>query len=315
MSIMSNFTKVVRVPGRVRTGLLKIIGVFIIVCFLALFTALNASARSGDTNVVSVQYYTGDSADPKYHTLDLYIPKKTSDKSDSPEADYPVVVFIHGGAWHIGDKSNDGPVNVAKTLAENGIICANINYRLSPSVKHPVHVEDVARAVRWVYNNISNYGGDPDKLFISGHSAGAHLAALVTLDTKYLQAESVPMSSIRGVIPISGPFDLTRTSESFKKFCKLDGAFGTDATVLKDASPFSHIRSDAPPFLCFAAQFDSEPVREDAQKLASDLKVAGVDAESIIVKWRNHMTILRKFGSSRDSMLDEMLEFIKNHSR
>lgn len=311
----SNFFKMRRVGSQLRRRLLALFGALLITVAIVVVASASAGTHTGDSGVVTVQYYAGGNADSKLNSLDLYLPDADESVKGNVKGNLPVVIFIHGGAWHIGDKSNDGPSNVARTLADNGVICANINYRLSPSVKHPIHVKDAARAIKWVYENIGSYGGDPNKLFVSGHSAGAHLAALVTLDTKYLEAESVPFSNIRGAIPISGPFDLTRENANFKKFCKLDGAFGSDAGVLNDASPLSHIRSDAPPFLCFAAQFDSEPVRDDAEKLVAELKTAGVDAKAMIVKWRNHMTILRKFGTRRDIALDEMLEFVKRNSR
>jgi len=110
-------------------------------------------------------YYSGPGADPIKHKLDLYVPKG--------KKDFPVVFFVHGGAWRHGDKSWLGVYStLGLAWARHGVGTVVINYRLSPAVTHPEHIKDVARAFAWVHKNIRQYGGRPDEIFVTGHSAG-----------------------------------------------------------------------------------------------------------------------------------------------
>lgn len=127
--------------------------------------------------------------------LDIYLPLGATKT--------PVVVYFHGGGLLYGDKSL-GQV-VAKRLLAHGIGLVSANYRLSPGVMHPAHVEDAAAATAWVFKNIADYGGDPQQLYVSGHSAGAYLAALLALDPQHLGRHQMSPGDIRGAIPIS-PF-------------------------------------------------------------------------------------------------------------
>jgi acetyl esterase/lipase len=109
-----------------------------------------------------IAYYDGPDAHPIKHRLDLFVPEGLKDA--------PVLIFVHGGGWTSGDKNLYS--FVGRAFAEQGFVTAVINYRLSPQVQHPAHIEDVARAFAWVYRNIAQYGGNPEKIFVMGHSAG-----------------------------------------------------------------------------------------------------------------------------------------------
>src|SRR5437870_10766742 len=156
---------------------------------LFLVTGLRAEAPANGYEVESrlnVPYFDGEGADAKRHKLDLYLPQGFEN--------FPVVMFVHGGGWRHGDKDFLGLyVKLGKALARHGIGVAVPNYRLSPAVKHPEHVKDVARAFAWLYHNIAKHHGDPDRLFVSGHSAGGHLAALFATNDKYLKAEGLDL--------------------------------------------------------------------------------------------------------------------------
>src|SRR3954454_362280 len=161
-----------------------------------------ADAPPGEVDVVKdVAYYDGKDADPVKHKLDLYLPQG--------KQDFPVLFFVHGGAWVLGDKS--GHFGLYNTLgryyASQGIGVVVTNYRLSPGVKHPEHVKDVARAVVWTYKNVSKHGGNPDARVLIGHSAGASLVSLVTTDETYLKELGARTKIIKGLVSISGPYD------------------------------------------------------------------------------------------------------------
>src|SRR5581483_10396907 len=124
-----------------------------------------------------IPYRTDKDADKERHKLDVYLPKG--------KKEFPVLFFVHGGGWKSGNKSWYGALGHAFAQAGIGVVLTN--YRLSPQVKHPAHVQDVAKAFAWTCANIGKYGGRADRLFVCGHSAGGHLVALLATDPEYLK--------------------------------------------------------------------------------------------------------------------------------
>jgi acetyl esterase/lipase len=141
-----------------------------------------------------IPYYSGKDADPERNKLDLYLSKDRKA--------FPVLFWVHGGGLRKGDRKNTQPLGEAFTKQGIGFVAAG--YRLSPAVKHPAHIEDVARAFAWTVHNITKHGGRADAIFVSGHSAGARLAALLATDESYLKAHKLAFSNIKGVISVSG---------------------------------------------------------------------------------------------------------------
>src|SRR5580692_11542886 len=133
----------------------------------------------------NITYFEGLAENRAAHQLDVYFPKG--------EKDYPVLFFVHGGGWMFGDKKGDLGIFqiLGRSFAQHGIGVVAPNYRLSPRVQHPEHVRDVARAFAWTVKHVKEYGGRPDALFLSGHSAGGHLVALLATDPSYLKAEGL----------------------------------------------------------------------------------------------------------------------------
>ncbi len=241
-------------------------------------------------------------ADADSHRLDVYRPKG-KDKC-------PVLFFLHGGAWCSGCKdkvlSVFGYGTIAESFASRGIVVVIPNYRLSPHVKHPEHIKDVAKAFAWTWEHIADYGGDPDRLFVGGHSAGGHLAALLATDPEWLEAEGRSVKNIQGVIGISGVYSLDdvnydcKWSLSGPRDCfkcqgevqPLSAIFGRGDEVIKQASPITHVRAGLPPFLLLTGGLDFCPMKRTAKKFASALKDAGCDVESKSISWRTHDTLL-----------------------
>lgn len=236
------------------------------------------------------------------HLLDIYAP---------PNADgLPVVMWFYGGGWRSGDKRLFE--HLGRALAIRGIVTVAANYRLTPAVKHPAHAEDCAAAVAWAYNNVGSYGGDPNSIFLTGHSAGAHLSSLIALDRRYLDAVGVPESAIRGVVPISGATDLAGHvgSTEITSRSQVEEAFGTSQEELTDASPLHFVRADAPPFLVIVAEDDPPGLQEQGKKLADALREADVLVRYIVVKGRDHFSIVRRFGPGDDTTADAVAEFV-----
>lgn len=128
--------------------------------------------------------------------LDIYTPEK------SGNVGLPVMFWIHGGGWQVGDKSD--VALKPKVLTERGFVFVSTNYRLLPDVTMDDLIRDVAKSLGWVHRNIARYGGDPHRIVVGGHSAGAQLAALICIDDRYLREEGVPFDVLRGSVPVDG---------------------------------------------------------------------------------------------------------------
>jgi acetyl esterase/lipase len=222
--------------------------------------------------------------------LDLYIPKDDTKK-------LPTLLFLHGGSWTGGDRSLYNALGTR--LARAGIAVAIPSYRLMPANPHPVQAEDVAAAVDWVYRNIERYGGDPSRLYLAGHSAGGHLAALVALDPKYLAKSDLDPSMIRGVISMSGVYDVSRMI-GFK-------ALGD----IKDASPLLHVHGGAPRFLISYSQWDFAGFPKQARDFSAALRKAFVDSRLLYLGGENHVTEILNVAREQDPLLDAILSFIE----
>jgi acetyl esterase/lipase len=276
---------------------------------LLLGLALAAAARAdnetrpaiktgGDFDVEVVKdlaYYDGPDADPVKHKLDLYLPKE--------QKDFPVLFFIHGGGWKSGDRSLYGALG--RLFAKNGLGTVVISYRLSPKVQHPAHIQDVAKAFAWTCQNIGKYGGKVDEIFVSGHSAGGHLAALLATNESYLKAEKLSPANIKGVIPLSGVYMVT--PNLFK-------AFPDDEQEAKNASPLEHVKEGEPPFLIIYADKDFPTCDKLSEKFCTALKGCKCEATMLEVKERNHITIIVRMAGEGDPTTQAMLEFIAKHS-
>jgi len=245
-----------------------------------------------------IAYHTGSDADKERNVLDVYVPKG--------KKDIPVFFFVHGGAWKQGNKRVFA--EPAKRFAEAGIAVVCPNYRLSPKVQHPGHIEDVAKAFAWTIDNIAKHGGDPKKVIASGHSAGGHLVALLATNETYLKAEKKSLADIRGVFGISGVYIISPASRS------LNDAFGTDVDVCKTASPIAHIGSAHPPMLLVYADNDIPMLGSGAEFFAKGLKNSKQEATAKEFKDRTHITIMSGMKSADDPVFLAAKEFVLKHA-
>lgn len=169
--------------------------------------------------------------------LDVYIPKNIKN--------FPTVIWFHGGGITGGEKE------IPEALKNKGIAVIGVNYRLSPKVKAPKYIEDAAAATAWAFKNIKKYGGREDLVFISGHSAGGYLAAMVGLDKKYLQKYGLDANALAGIIPFSGQMISHFTTRKEKGIDELDAR-------IDDMAPLHFIRADAPPLLLITGDREKE---------------------------------------------------------
>jgi acetyl esterase/lipase len=244
-----------------------------------------------------IPYYEGEAPDSVKNKLDIYVPKG--------QKDFPVLFFIHGGSWSSGDRKLYA--TFGNVFARNGVGTVIISYRLSPKVQYPAHIQDVARAFAWTVKNIAAYGGNPREIFVSGHSAGGHLAALLATNDRFLKAEKLDRSSIKGVIPLSGIYRIPPGL--------MPSVFGKDPRLCRDASPLLFIPDKLPPFLIGYADNDMKNFDTFAENFCKALKDKKIEATTLKVNDRSHLTIMIRLAlSETDPCAEAMLKFIAEHT-
>jgi acetyl esterase/lipase len=229
------------------------------------------------------------------HRLDLYLPEGTKN--------FPVVVFFHGGGLRGGDKA-EGEL-LGRSLAGLGLGAVSVNYRLSPEVSHPVHAEDAARSIAWVHRHIAENGGDPKKIFIAGHSAGAYLAALLATDPSYLRSAGISKEAIVGAVPISGFFWVELVAPDRPK-----DVWGKDEKVWPSASPAKYVGPGAPPMLLLYADGDDPWRRKQNEDMGKALKDQHADVEVVQIAGRDHVGILQQMKPG-DPTFEKLVAFVK----
>jgi arylformamidase len=244
-----------------------------------LCTAIGSKAHARDIFTAKDIAYGADTR----QKLDIYAPQGL-------KALKPVLIFIHGGGWQRGDKSS--AEKHGAFYAEKGAVFISINYRLSPKDKHPAQAEDSAAAVKWVYDNIHQYGGNKHSIHIAGHSAGAHLAALIATDGRYLAAHSLSPLLFKSVMPNdTASYDFSTPLVIGKRLVqpKIDATFGTTPQQIKAASPISYIQDNKnlPPFICFVTGKRPDAVAQ-THAFTAAIKTASGQSETQIIEGLSH---------------------------
>ena len=233
---------------------------------------------------------------PAQH-LDVYKPAQANGA--------PVVIFIHGGGWNSGDKNEYRFVGAA--LAEQGWVGVVINYRLYPSVKFPDFVQDAALAVSYARTHATAWGGDPDKIYLLGHSAGAHIATMLAFDKEYFQQVGGNSAWLRGVIGLAGPYDFIPFSYDY-----MYDLFGPEANYSR-SQPINYARADGPPLLLLHGLADTEVLPRNTVNFAAALRLQGASVQTRYYKDVNHVDIiaaLSVIARSRAPVLTDIKNFI-----
>ncbi len=201
----------------------------------------------------------------------------------------PVVVFFYGGGWEEGERAMYR--FAAAALAARGVLTVVPDYRLYPEIRFPAFMEDAAAAVAWTLARIAAHGGDPRRLFLMGHSAGAQIAALLALDGRYLTAAGVAPRQVAGVIGLAGPYDfLPLRSQVLKEI------FGPE-TSWPDSQPIGFVTPAAPPMLLAAGTADRIVDPGNTSRLAAKLRAAGVPVEARLYRGLGHRALVGGLAS------------------
>jgi acetyl esterase/lipase len=246
------------------------------------------------------------------NVLDIYTPAGAKNM--------PVLFWIHGGGWQQGDKS--GVQEKPRAFTEKGFVFVATNYRLLPNVDMGTLIRDVAKCIGWVCKNIAAHGGDPKRIFVAGHSAGAQLAAILCTDDRYLKAEGVPFAALKGCVPVDGDtYDIPAIIETAETRLRAHGMpmpkfghrekFGNDPAMHRDFSAVTHVAKgkDIPPF--FILHVANHPDNSaQAQRFGAVLKDAGIPVKVFGAKETTHTRINAELGLPDDLATKELWAFM-----
>ena len=238
--------------------------------------------------------YDDSAADDRFTSLDVYTP-------DPEPTGAPVMVFVHGGGYRVGDKASSKDLDPKPEYftSKLGYIFVSTNYRLLPEGRYPTNVQDVANALAWVADHIEEFGGDPDRIFLMGHSAGAGLVAQVAIDETFLRNAGKELGLLKGVIANEGGYGVETESLDVEREAALYGPNWRDAVAAAHVEPGKNI----PPFMLFHVTGGDTPVpgsEQQALGLAKLLRGAGVETTVVPLGHVEHFGANERIGEPGD---------------
>ena len=260
------------------------------------FTAVNLLVpRSGYTVHRNLAFGT----DPRQR-LDIYVPLGL-------KASAPVLLFFYGGSWQTGNRTDY--LAFGQAFASAGIVTVVADYRLYPAVKYPAFVEDAARALAWLHAHAGEYSGDPSRIFISGHSAGAYNAVMLGAEPKFIEARGGRLDWMRGVIGIAGPYDFLpmRDPEYVDMFHGRNNL---------DSMPVNHVNGVRPPMLLATGEDDTTVYPRNTASMAAKLRVFSSPVQEVHYSGTGHVGILLSLVPGFrgvTNLRQDMLDFIRTH--
>ena len=223
----------------------------------------------------------------------------------------PVVVFFYGGSWNRGERADYAFVGEA--LAARGMVAVLVDYRVYPQVRYPAFLDDVAMAVAWSFKEINRYGGDPQNIFLMGHSAGAYNAAMLALDETWLAKQGASAKALRGLIGLAGPYDFIPIVNP-----EVRPVFFFPNTPA-ESQPINHVSANAPPSLLIAPLEDQlvNPQRNTGG-LAKRLREAGVKVTETYYKSTSHTSLVGAIAwplRGLAPVLDDVANFVAENRK
>ena len=278
-------------------------------CFLV---SLLAVAGASDTRAQGVTRDIKYGSAHERQVLDVYSPAGAKN--------LPVVFWIHGGGWQTGDKSL--VALKPKAFNDAGFVFVSISHRLLPTVDREAINRDVAAALGWVHKNIASRGGDPARLLVMGHSSGGELAALMCTEDRYLKAEGVPLTAIKGCVPVDADtFDIPAIIEVAETRARAHQLplptnghrqkFGNDPVKHRDFSAVTHVAKDKgiPPFLILHIGGNPDTTAQ-ARRFANVLEASGIPVKVVSAREATHASINDNLGAPADPVTKELFAFV-----
>lgn len=276
-----------------------------LIILIVLINASSCAFRrvSRDKNIT---YWNGDSSRSiPPQELNIFSPKRPKENKD-------VFIFIHGGSWKIGKKNHYN--FLGNRMARKGIVAVVIEYPLSSTASYNEMAIASATAVSWVHSNIKAYGGNPEKIFVSGHSAGGHLAALISVTQEYFDSLNID-SPIKGAILIDaagldmhGYLEEEKLSEGHS-YLK---TFTSNPRIWKEASPINHLHKNMPPFLIYRGEDTYPSIEKSNEKFIKSLKRFVPSPNYKVQKGKKHIPMILQFFWTWNPIYDEIVNFMKH---
>lgn len=233
--------------------------------------------------------------------LDLYLPVDRND--------FSTLIWFHGGGLQNGGKWGVMEAAIARRFAGDGVAVAVVNYRLSPKAVFPAYIDDAAASFAWIYQNIAEHGGDRSRAFVSGHSAGGYLTAMIAMDPRYLSRHDLDVNAIRGLIPVSGQMITHSTVRNERGIART-------TPIIDAAAPSFHARKTTPPFLNIFGSNDLAARAEENTYFVAAMKAAGHEhVDYVEFEGRNHSTIASRLPEKDDPVALAILNFIEKLSK
>ncbi len=264
----------------------------------------------------NVPYLTATGSDPRLTSLDVFRPRGAGSRR-------PVVIFVHGGGFSAGDKSPSALVeNKARYFPAHGFVFVSVNYRLAPEVRQPVLTQDVAAAVAYVRAHAVEWGGDPDRLFLIGHSAGAQLVIELVTDAALLKKSGVPSAAIRGAVLIDTqlydiPYAMAYPDDDGLAHEIVDMAYGKSPEQWTAASPINRIArgGELPPLLLFHATDPASVSSRATLRFAEKVRAAGGTVAVEPAREKDHSHLGRDVGNEHDWITEVVMRFLQAPAR
>ncbi|MGO9203933.1 MAG: alpha/beta hydrolase [Limisphaerales bacterium] len=272
-------------------------GFFIVCLFLAALPGYSGEPPS----LADVAYRTG-MPEPK---LDFYAPEGKG---------FPTLVHVYGSGWRSGSGKSSAPV--AEALRRNGVGCVLVSHRLAPAHSIREQAGDVAAAFAWARGHVAEKGGDPRRIFLSGHSTGGQLVLLVATEPTYLAAEHLSVDDVAGVIGLSAPTDLLPRADghgygNIMSGPRGKGVFPSDLDEIRRLSPLHQLNRKIPRTLLLIGSDDFPMLAADARHFTEKAKVMGTDTSTDVISGKDHMGMIRALTNEEDPVFLRVVAFIQ----
>ncbi len=261
------------------------------------------AAGSAQVAVVKNLNYVG--GNDENYSLNIYHKKTDVQNQD-------VIIFVHGGSWSTGKKETYWWLG--RNLAKENVVTVTINYPLAPTVTYKEMALATAQAVKWVQQNISTYGGNPNRIFLMGHSAGAHLAELINADPQYYKSAGIA-NPVKGMI-LNDPFGLDM--EEYLNMAAKDHyyidflrTFSNDQKIWRLGSPLAYVKNISNPHLIFYGSKTYEAIQIQSTRLEKELKNQNVHVKLEVIKGKKHVGMMAQMIFGSNKLYDSIFKFLK----